>query len=327
MDRNIKEMQTNALVDQIESADPYPIKALFSSGLNVQFFANSHRMEDITGKLDFIAVTEYFQTPGTRLADVVLPIASWMERQILLVEPGIARLIEPAIAPVGESWAEWKIYSELAKRLGFGEEFWEGDFSRYVDYTLQPFGIQYNDLLRHPEGIPLPITPRPDKQYEKEGFPTPSGKVEIASSELAEQGLEPLPVYREPVESPVSRPDLAKSYPLVMTSGARVPFYVHSQYRNIERLRRKMPDPLVEINPADAVSRGIQSGEEVVISTLRASIKMQAQVTDTMLAGAVSMPHHWPGEANVNALIDDENLDPISGFPAFKSQLCQVRKA
>ena len=75
-------------------------------------------------KLDFIAVTEYFQTPATQLADVIFPIASWLERPILQTQSGYIKLIEPAIDPIGESWSEWKIYSELAKRLGFGEQFW-----------------------------------------------------------------------------------------------------------------------------------------------------------------------------------------------------------
>jgi anaerobic selenocysteine-containing dehydrogenase len=87
-----------------------------------------------------------------------------------------------------------------------------------------------------------------------------------------------------------------------------------------------MPDPLVTINPADAKPRGIQSGDTVIISSPRASIKMKANVTDDILAGVVSIPHQWPGEANANALIDDKNLDLISGFPPFKSQLCQVAK-
>ena len=69
--------------DQIESSDPYPIKALFSAGLNVQFFANSNRMVENLKKLDFIAITEYFPTPATQLAEIVLPIASWLERPIL----------------------------------------------------------------------------------------------------------------------------------------------------------------------------------------------------------------------------------------------------
>ena len=322
-----REMQSNALANQIDSGNPYPIKGLFSAGLDVQFFPNSNRIVESLKKLDFIAVTEYFQTPGTRLADIVLPIASWLERHILITGRGNEiRLIEPAIAPVGESWPEWKIYSELAKRLGFGEKFWDGDFEKCVSYILEPSGITYEELKQHPEGIKCPPPSRPENYYEKEGFQTPSNKIEIASSTLAEHGFEPLPVYKEPPESPVSRPDLAKSYPLVLTSGARVLAYTHSQFRNIDRLRRLMPDPLVDINPADASPRGIQSGDTVIISSLRGSIKMKANVTDTILAGVVSTPHHWPGEANVNSLSDDKNLDPISGFPPFKSQLCQVSK-
>jgi Anaerobic dehydrogenases, typically selenocysteine-containing len=322
--KEIREMQSNALADQIDSGNPYPIKALFSAGLDIQFFPNSNRMVESLKKLDFIAVTEYFKTPGMQLADVVLPIASWLERPILeTTMGGHVRLIEPAIEPVGESWSEWKIYSELAKRLGFGDQFWDGDFEKCVDYILEPSGITYSYLKQHPEGIQL----ESDKKHpEHSGFPTPSGKIEIASSVLAKHGIEPLPEYKEPPESPLSQPDLAMSYPLVLTSGARVLSYTHSQFRNIGRLRRLMPYPLVDINPIDARPRGIQHGDLVVISSPRGSIKMKANVTDNILNGVVSMPHHWPDEANVNLLIDDKNLDPISGFPAFKSQLCQVSR-
>jgi anaerobic selenocysteine-containing dehydrogenase len=87
-----------------------------------------------------------------------------------------------------------------------------------------------------------------------------------------------------------------------------------------------MPDPLADINPIDARLRGIHQGDAVVISSLRGSVKMKANVTDSILPGVVSTPHHWPDKANINLLIDDKNLDPISGFPAFKSQLCQVKR-
>jgi len=327
--KQLGEMQSNAICDQIESSDPYPIKALFSAGLNVQYFSNSSRMVENLKKLDFIAVTEYFPTPGTQLADIVFPIASWLERHILVADFGIedVKLIEPAIEPVGESWSEWKIYSELAKRLGFGDVFWDGDFEKCVNYILEPLDITFADLKQHPEGIRRPLPVIPEKYYEQAGFQTPSGKVEIACSTLAEYGFDPLPVYKEPVESPVSRPDLASSFPLVLTTGARVLAYTHSQFRNIAQLRQIVPEPLVDINPADAKPRGIQSGDTVTVSSPRGSIKMKANVTDTILAGVVSLPHHWPGEANVNLLVDDQSLDPISGFPPFKSQLCQVTKA
>jgi len=323
-----REMQANAIADQIESGDPHPLKALFSAGLNTTFFPNSNRLIENLKKLDFIAVTEYFPTQSTQLADIVLPIASWMEREILIADYGVefVKLIEPAIEPVGESWPEWKIYSELARRLGFGDIFWNGDFEKCVNHILEPSGITYRELKQHPDGLDRPLPKRPEKYYEQVGFQTPSGKVEIACSTLAEHGLEPLPVYKEPPESPQSRPDLAKEYPLVLTSGARSMTYTHSGFRNIDQLRSLTPEPMVDINPADAKPRGIKSGDTVTISSPRSSIKMKANVTDTILAGVVSLPHMWPGEANVSALVDDQSLDPISGFPPFKSQLCQVTK-
>jgi anaerobic selenocysteine-containing dehydrogenase len=322
------EMQSNAIADQIESGQPYPLKALFSSGLDVQFFANSNRLVAQLNKLDFIAVSEYFHTPGTWLADIVLPIASWLERPILLTEAeGYIKLIQPAVSPPGECRSEWDIYTALAKRLGFGDLFWDGSFEKCADYILEPLRISYNDLIKHPEGLKQKFQPRPAKDYEKLGFQTASGKVEIASSVLAEHGIDSLPSYKEPPESPLSRPDLLASFPLVLTSGARVMAYTHSQFRNIPRLRRLMPEPLVDINPADALPRGIQTGDTVIVSSPRGSIKMKANVTDTILAGVVSLPHQWPGEANVNLLVDDQTLDPVSGFIPCKSQLCQVTKS
>jgi anaerobic selenocysteine-containing dehydrogenase len=325
--KRYREMQSNAIADQMESGKPYPIKALFSPGLDVQFFANSRRMVEDLNKLDFIAVSEYFHTPGTKLADIVLPIASWLERHILLTDfGGYVKLIQPAVSPPGECRTEWDIYARLAKRLGFGDLFWDGSFEKCVDYILEPQQITFRDLLQHPEGIKLSFQDRPEKHYEKTGFQTPSGKVEIASSTLAEHCFDPLPVYREPPESPLSRPELAVSYPLVMTSGARVMAYTHSQFRNIPRLRKMMPEPLADIHPSDAAPRSIKSGDTVIIATPRASIRMKANVTDTILPGVVSLPHHWPDEANVNLLVDDRTLDPISGFIPCKSQLCQVMK-
>ena len=321
------EMQTNAIVDQIESGQPYPIKAVFSAGLCTQFFGNTRHMIDSFKKLDFIAVTEYFQTAGTKLADIVLPIASWLERPILLVDyQGYTKLIEPAIDPIGESRTEWDIYAALAERLGFGDLFWNGDFEKCVNHILEPAKITYQDLKQNPKGIPSLITPPKEKSYEESGFKTASGKVEIASSVLAEHGIDPLPVYRESAESPISRPDLAKDFPLVLTSGARVMAYTHSQFRNIKQLYQLMPNPLADINPSDAAPRGIKTGDNVKISSPRATITMKANVTDTILAGVISVPHHWPDEANVNALVDDKNLDPISGFLPCKSFLCEVSK-
>jgi len=323
-----REMESNILAERIESGEPYPIKALFGAGLNPMFFPNSNHLVESLNKLDFIVVTDYFLTPGAQLADIVLPIASWLERQMLFAYPGgKVTLIEPAIEPIGESWPEWKVYFKLAKKLGLGHDFWEGEFEKCLRYALEPSGITLEELIQHPEGIKYPVTPRPAKYYEQAGFKTPSGKVEIASSILAQHGCEPLPVYKEPVESPVTRPDLLDKYPLVLTSGARKAPYTHSLFRNISQLRKMLPEPLLDISPADAQQRSIKSGDLVKVSSPRGEMKITANVTDTILPGVVEIPHLWAGEANVNMLIDDQSLDPISGFPPFKSQLCQVDKS
>ncbi len=323
-----REMESNVLADRIESGNPYHIKALFGAGLNLMFFPNTNRFVENLKKLNMIAVTEYFHTPATQFADIVLPIASWLERHILITLPGgYVTLIEPAIEPVGESWPEWKIFFELAKRLGLGGEFWDGDFDKCLSYILEPSDITPEELRRNPEGIIYPVPSRPARYYEKVGFQTPSGKIEISSSILAQHGYEPLPVYKEPMESPVSRPDLVGPFPLILTSGARRLPFTHSQFRNIPQLHEMLPEPLMEINPSDARQRDIKSGDMVIVSSPRGSIKLKTEVTDTILPGVVQIPHHWPGEANVNILIDDQNLDPISGFAPFKSQLCQVTKA
>jgi anaerobic selenocysteine-containing dehydrogenase len=322
------EMESNMLAERMESNKPYPIKALFGAGLNPMFFPSSNRFTERVKKLDFVVVTDYFRTPGTDLADVVLPISSWLERRILVTQPTRATLIEPAIEPVGQTRPEWDIFSELARRLGFGREFWNGDLEACFNSMLEPSGITVADLQNEPDHTIKPaIAPRPERYYEKAGFQTPSGKVELASSVLAKHGHDPLPVYKEPLESPLSKPDMLNSFPLVLTTGARTIGYTHSLFRNVAQLRKLMPEPLVDIHPADAEMRHIKTGDLVRVTAPRGCVVMKANVTDTILPGVVSAPHHWAGEANINNIIDDRDLDPISGFAAFKSALCQVLKA
>ena len=170
---------------------------------------------------------------------------------------------------------------------------------------------------------------RPDG---KPGFDTPSGKFEIASSVLEEYGYDPLPVYAEPGEGPLSRPDLAKEYPLVFNSGARVNTSFHTQHHGIENLSRNRPEPAVTINNEDAGERGIRNGDLVRIKTVRGSMTMRARVTEDMARGSIDAnhacgspvgPEAWK-KRNVNYLTDLNQYDPISGFPVYKCLLCDV---
>ncbi|MCK4305780.1 MAG: hypothetical protein KAY24_16200 [Candidatus Eisenbacteria sp.] len=162
-------------------------------------------------------------------------------------------------------------------------------------------------------------------KYEMRGFMTPSGKVEIYSQRLAESGHDPLPVYREPAESPVSRPELAREYPLVLIAGTKLEAYTHSMMRNIPGLREHTPENLVEIHPDTASELAIGNGEMVEVSSPRGSIRCRAHVTDS-IDPRVAHAYHGFRESNCNVLTDHKAFDPITGSVGMKSLLCRVAK-
>ena len=138
-------------------------------------------------------------------------------------------------------------------------------------------------------------------------------------------GYHPLPTHVEPKETPQNNPDLAEKYPLILTSGARILYYTHSRFRNLEKLRKAYPEPLVEIHPKTAEKFGVKGGDMVVVETLRGSIRLKAKTTEDILPNIVEISHGWE-EANVNLLTDDEEKDVISGYPVLKTSLCRIRK-
>jgi anaerobic selenocysteine-containing dehydrogenase len=173
---------------------------------------------------------------------------------------------------------------------------------------------------------PIPIT---FKKYEKNGFPTPSGKMEFVSSVTEKwadrEGIDGLPLYNEPKLSPVSTPDVAADYPLVLGTGTRLPMFIHSRMFRIPWTRSLRREAMVDLNPVDATKYGIAQGDLVELSTPKGAIQVRANVTELAGVGVAHMYHDYP-EADVNSLLSGDYLDPISGFPGFKSSLCAVRK-
>lgn len=309
--------------DQITTGKPYPLKAMLGIGMNLMMWPNSSRMAEALKALDFFVTTDYFPTPTTAISDLVLPAATSLERETLIhYRSGHVMWRNAAIPPVGESWADWKLVFELAGRLGMKDRFWGGDLYRAFDEILAPSGTTVEQLKA--AGKPVAMgKPRTYRKFEQGGFRTPSGKVELASSVLAEHGLDALPVYHEPAESPLSTPELAKRFPLVLTTGARKPNYLHSELRNVPSLRSVSPLPEVDINPADAMARRVNHGDRIRLSTPRGSVDLFANVTDVVPPGVIHVYHGW-SEADINTITDGEHLDPISGFPPFKSMLAEV---
>jgi anaerobic selenocysteine-containing dehydrogenase len=175
------------------------------------------------------------------------------------------------------------------------------------------------------------------KKYEKEGFDTPSGKFELYCSALESLGYDPLPFFVEPPESPYSTPELAKKYPLILTTGGRVEPFFHSEGRQIKSLRRLNPDPVVDINHKTAEKFGIKEGDWVWIETLRGRIKQRARLSYMIHPKVVNAQHGWwfperspPGygwkESNVNLLTGKMKYDPHTGGESLRALLCRVVK-
>jgi anaerobic selenocysteine-containing dehydrogenase len=250
------------------------------------------------------------------------------------------------VAPRGEARSDMEIIFGLARRLGFGSLFWEGDIDAAWRYQLGPAGVTLDTLRANPQGVRAPVQTRYRKYAEEQdgaarGFGTPTRKIELYSTTLLEHGYPPLPVYEEPLVSPHSRPDLAERYPLIFTC-AKHTLFCESQQRALPSLRRLALEPEVELHPTDAAARGISAGDWVRIETPAGSVRARARLNNTLAAGVVCGQHGWwqacpeigaPGYdpfgadgANINLIIDSEAIDPISGSVPHRAYLCQISR-
>jgi anaerobic selenocysteine-containing dehydrogenase len=323
----IPEAQAVHLPSQIRTRNPYPVRAILAFGMNHRMWPGSDFMREGLKMLDFLVDVDLFMTDTARLADLVLPACSSFERSELKFYP--ERYViwtSPVIEPLGESRPDIDIILDLAGRLAPGDLLLKKGHEECIDWILEPADLKVADLKKSPGGYDLKDIRMPAyHKYEKSGFSTPSGKMEFTSLILKHAGLDPLPRYQEPKLSPFSAPDVAKEFPLILTTGARLPMYVHSRTFRIPWLRSLHPDPTVDINPLDAEERGISPGNWITLATSKASVRVRANVSEIVLPGMVNMYHGYP-EADVNQLIECDYIDSISGYPGFKSLLCEVTK-
>ncbi len=326
--RMVNEAQAMALPEQLASGKPYPIRALVAFGYNQRMWPGNDALLAGLDQLDLFVNVDLFMTDTARQADILLPACTSFERSELRIYPGNHVIYtQPAIEPLGQSKPDSDIIFDLARRIAPDDPLMSQGYEACLDWILEPSGLTLEQLKQHPAGLTVENLENPPfRKYETNGFPTPSGKMEFTSTDLKEAGLDPLPVYQEPALSPVSAPEAAQKFPLVLGTGIRVPMYVHSRtFRNAWD-RSLLPHPTVLMNPEDAAQRGIGNNDDVILSTHRGQVAVKAQITATLGPGLVNMFHGWP-EIEVNQMIDPDYLDPISGFPGFKSLLCEIKKA
>ena len=321
------------------ASDPYAVRGLVSFGSN-PLLTKPHtpNLEPALKALDFYVHADMFLNPSAQDADLILPVASPWEREGLA--PGFQlgargsawlQLRQAVLAPLGESRSDTEIVFELAKRLELEASFFDGDREAGLRHVLSPTSVSASELRRHAEGIGMKLPTR-YRSYRDDGFQTPTQRLEVYSERLLEAGLSPVPEY---VPGPVAESEV---YPLRLTS-AKVPYFCHSQHHALPSLRRRVPEPLVELHPDLAREKGIVETDWVIIQTRVGSMRARAKITEGVAADAVCAQYGWwepcpdlglPGyeltEANYNAVIDDESYDQASGSNAMHGCPCSIRR-
>lgn len=327
------------VMNAIISGKPYPVTAAITLANNpLLALPNAKRVYEALQSLQLYVVMDYYMTPSAALADYVFPASSTVEQPELWLTSRFCMACPQGIEPIEERRNSYDFYRGLGLRLG-QEEYWPWETVEEVyDHCLEPVGLTFKKLVEQ-YGI---LGEMEYRRYERFGFGTPSGKVELKSSIFEELGADSLPVYHEPVWSPMGNPTIAAEYPLILITGSRfMPMY-HSEQRQLEKARKKMPDPLVSIHPETAEGLGLSEGDWAVISTPLGSIRQRVKLSDVMHPKMVDLQHSWwfperdsklPDlfgvfESNANLLCPDdpEFCSPEIGSWPHSALLCRIEK-
>jgi predicted molibdopterin-dependent oxidoreductase YjgC len=286
------------------------IKALYLVGENpVLSEANASHATEAMEKADFLVVQDIFLTETAQLADVVLPAATFAEKEgtFTNTERRVQRVRE-VIKPVGDAKPDWWITCQIAKRLG-GNGFDYSNPEQVMEdiSSLVPsyHGITYERLDRGSLQWPCPSTDHPGTPIlHTERFATDTGKGKFM----------PL-TYRKPGEEP------DEEYPLLLTTDRSLYHFHGTMTRRVYGLNVLNKEELLNINPQDAARLGITDNQMVQVVSRRGAVKVKVMVTDTVPSGTVSMSFHF-AETRTNVLTCCE-LDVVAKTPSTK--VCAVR--
>ena len=283
----------------------------------------------------FTVVLEHFQTDTADWADIVLPATTQLEHWDLHLSYGhhYVALNQPAIPPVGNAKPNSEIFRLLGARMGLDHPVMRDDDQTLIRQALDGGGpnlrgVTFDALLER--GWMRLAVPRPYLPFAQGGFLTPSGKCEFVSERLAAMGLDPVPTYTPPYESPERAPELAQRFPLTLISSPAHQF-LNSTFVNIAPLRRGAREPELVIHPADAAPRAIVPGSRVLVHNDRGEFLAVARVEDGLREGTVWAPSIWWGKfaadgRNANHTTSQRETDLGHG-PVFYDNLVEVTPA
>lgn len=307
---------TRDLFRTIVSERPYPIRTLVAFGGNFLVSKPATRHADeAMAKLDFFVQSELFETPSARWADLLLPAASCWEREGLqagfMVDEGAEAHVQlrPAVArPPGEARSDTAIVFGLAQAIGLSDAFFGGNAEAGLEHIIAPSGLDAASLRAHRRGLSAPnLSPE-----------TPTPRITLWSAALARLGEDALPTWQLPASHP--------ALPFVLTCGKTVA-YCHSQFRQIDSLRKRQPEPVAELAPDVSVARGIAHGDPIVVRTAVGELHCRAEINPKLAAGTVWSHYGWWHDnksISYNAVMDGECFDAVSGSNAMRGIPCDV---
>ena len=228
------------------------------------------------------------------------------------------------IPPLGQSKSDADILCELAGYLDLDDPLLRSGYENCVRDIIRDLSVTVEELKAADLPVLVPERePYAEGAYIEGGMDTPSGKFELDSLVIQthpEWGLDSLPTYR----CSLNQAD-ETDYPFILCAGARIPHALHSRLHDVPWLRSLRPEPEADLALCDAERLGIKKGDKIQLFTTVGSIEVKANPTARVLPGMVHMYHGYR-EADVNSLMDRDNLDPYCGFPGFRSTRCGVRK-
>ncbi|MGZ6071955.1 MAG: molybdopterin dinucleotide binding domain-containing protein, partial [Myxococcaceae bacterium] len=288
-----REAQGNGLARAILEDRPYPVRALVLIASNALVTApGSQELQRAADRLELLVSVDPFLTASGRRAHVVLPAATFAEA-------------EGVVPSQHQAWPDWKVVFELARAMGLGAWFpWKS--------WAEAEGAPRVAVAAAPE-----LAPGFDRGEDAPRVGTPSGRIELASGLLARAGHPALPEWTPPSLRP------SAGFPLTLVTGPRTRAYINSQFRQVARIRLLEPEPVVRVHPEAARAAGVEHGRHAAVVSPHGRVELRISVTTDVRPDVAVMPAGWE-EANANTLIDGERLDPISGFPAFRSGVCRL---
>lgn len=320
------EAQAAHLADIILNEEPYKIRNLVAFSMNSHIFPRPDKMKEALKKVEFVAVAELFWNEACEMADIVLPAAAPAERDYVYAGKGNKMVFLPPLANPENKRNDVDIVIDLGHRMGLeGEIISLENYDAYLNYLIRKTGVTLDELKASPEGVTAKKVIPGHPFNPEEGYDTPTGKAEFMSARMAKYdtlpGYDALPVFHDWRDS---RKD-AEEYPFTLVAGPRKAFYWHSRTYRMKWISDLEKHTLLSISAADAEKMNIKDGDRVRITTPVRSMEYGAYIDSGLLPGVVYL-FHGDGEQDANYLVDDTINDPVSGFPIYRSNVCNIEK-